>query len=175
MPGGADIGMGPLDGKKKWAKVSGQEEGKTKQESRGCFRVCKSGSRPLDFPLAQGAWAGPAHLDSFSWSIAAWSPQHCKARSGCQLFGKWCLLFPDCYVSQLVKADKGSRLEETHFCHVPPPTQTVQEPSLMVKGFNHIPLTPSYPLPCWLSAPTLNICPRCSLTPHHTPPGSQAS
>ena len=68
-----------------------------------------------------GLSIGTACLDSFSWSIAVWSPQHCKARSGYQLFGKWCLLFPACYVSQLVKADKGIRLEETHFCHVPPP------------------------------------------------------
>lgn len=62
MPRGANIGMGCLDRKKKWGKVSGPEKEKAKEESRGHCRGCEFCLHPVDLSLAQGIQAGPVSL-----------------------------------------------------------------------------------------------------------------
>lgn len=104
---GASLGMGHLDGKKKWGKVSGPEKERAKGESRCHCRGCEF-YRPPPTPHPQPPLAShwhkglrPASLDSFCLE-----PRHSKAKGGYQLF-KWPLLFPACPVAKFIKADKG--------------------------------------------------------------------
>lgn len=104
MPSGANIGMGHLDGKKYWGRVSGPEKGKVKQESQvsPLQRGCKRRKSPFSgFPTGTGDSGGASgHLwTASSRAEAAQRPQHPKAKDSCQLFGKWHLLFPAYSVS----------------------------------------------------------------------------